>query len=397
MSGFSAPRATDKGVLFVLENCEKTLEIIKEKEEYKRLKNLVIREYYYLKSIKYTGNMHEHFLKYKSGDHKYAKDFEFLEEYGLVPNEKMSDYLEENFPDELEHYWGIEDLIVGNTYTNNEIASTYKCSNMGGMRRSKETNSLILIAKHINPLYDDQWSEDGIFNYTGMGTVGDQSIENGQNKTLVLAKDEGIKVYLFESYKENEYYFDGEVELDGAIWTTKEKDANGELRDVLKFPLKLKSPDKPLLVKEESINYSYDIKEKQIKKISYADLEKMAYNVENKSIMREVITTQRDRDQIVRNFTIDRANGKCDLCGNDAPFLNREGKPYLESHHLITLAEGGPDVIYNTVALCPNCHRKMHIVKDKNDFIKLVRKIESYLDKNNDKVEEEFKNLFLNY
>ena len=55
----------DKGVLFVLNNCEKTLKIVNEIEEFKDLKSLVIREYYYLKSIKYTGNMYEHFLKYK--------------------------------------------------------------------------------------------------------------------------------------------------------------------------------------------------------------------------------------------------------------------------------------------------------------------------------------------
>ena len=64
-----------------------------------------------------------------------------------------------------------------------------------------------MIAKHNNPLYDDQWTDEGILNYTGMGTEGDQSIAFAQNKTLTVSKREGIKVYLFESYKDNEYYF----------------------------------------------------------------------------------------------------------------------------------------------------------------------------------------------
>lgn len=105
---------------------------------------------------------------------------------------------------------------MGTIYSNSEIANTFKCSSMGGMRRSKETNSLVLIAKHNNPLYDDQWTDDEILNYTGMGTENDQSISYAQNKTLVIAEKEGIKVYLFESYKDNEYYYDGQVKLIGA-------------------------------------------------------------------------------------------------------------------------------------------------------------------------------------
>lgn len=197
----------NKGVEFVLNNCEKTLKLVSEVEKYKHLKPKVVREYYYLKSIKYTGNMYEHYLKYKKGNHKYAKDFEFLDSYGIISNEKMADYLKENYFDELNNFCTIDDFIIGNIYSNNEIASTFKCSNMGGMRRSIATNSLVLIAKHVNPLYDDQWTEDGVLNYTGMGTTGDQSISFGQNKTLATAKQNDIKVYLFESYKENEYYY----------------------------------------------------------------------------------------------------------------------------------------------------------------------------------------------
>ena len=35
-------------------------------------------------------------------------------------------------------------------------------------------------------------------------------------------------------------------------------------------------------------------------------------------------------------------------------------EPYLESHHIATLAEGGPDTPENTAALCANCHRELH-------------------------------------
>ena len=44
----------------------------------------------------------------------------------------------------------IDKLVIGNIYTNKDIANTFKCSNMGGMRRSKATNSLVLITKLIS-------------------------------------------------------------------------------------------------------------------------------------------------------------------------------------------------------------------------------------------------------
>lgn len=58
----------------------------------------------------------------------------------------------------------------------------------------------------------------------------------------------------------------------------------------------------------------------------------------------------------------EKLKGFAQLCGNFAPFNDSEGKPYLESHHIIWLSKGGADSIDNTVALCPNCHKKMHIV-----------------------------------
>ena len=46
----------------------------------------------------------------------------------------------------------------------------------------------------------------------------------------------------------------------------------------------------------------------------------------------------------------------------------KDGTPYLESHHIIWLKDGGADSLENTVALCPNCHRKMHHLNDPKDI-----------------------------
>lgn len=56
-----------------------------------------------------------------------------------------------------------------------------------------------------------------------------------------------------------------------------------------------------------------------------------------------------------------RAAGVCELCGSLAPFIRKSnGSPYLEVHHRVRLADGGEDTVVNTVALCPNCHRREH-------------------------------------
>ncbi len=62
-----------------------------------------------------------------------------------------------------------------------------------------------------------------------------------------------------------------------------------------------------------------------------------------------------------------RAKGKCELCRESAPFDRADGTPYLEVHHVIPLSEIGPDSVENAVALCPNCHRRCHHSKDKDE------------------------------
>ena len=56
-----------------------------------------------------------------------------------------------------------------------------------------------------------------------------------------------------------------------------------------------------------------------------------------------------------------RARGFCERCKEKAPFLRKSnGSPYLEVHHIIPLSEDGTDTLENVLALCPNCHRKVH-------------------------------------
>lgn len=71
-------------------------------------------------------------------------------------------------------------------------------------------------------------------------------------------------------------------------------------------------------------------------------------------------TTQLERDPKVVAWVLENAKGVCECCDKPAPFSSVNG-PFLEVHHVWSLAQGGPDTTDNAVALCPNCHRELHL------------------------------------
>jgi hypothetical protein len=75
----------------------------------------------------------------------------------------------------------------------------------------------------------------------------------------------------------------------------------------------------------------------------------------------QIIARGYRRNPDVAAAVLIRANGKCERCNCDAPFIRASnGTPYLEVHHQVMLSENGEDTIENAIALCPNCHRELH-------------------------------------
>ena len=95
---------------------------------------------------------------------------------------------------------------------------------------------------------------------------------------------------------------------------------------------------------------------------------------------RPVETTVYIRSAEVIEYVRRHARGICGLCGLPAPFLDEEGKPFLEVHHVQWLARGGMDTPFNAVALCPNCHRRMHVLDKPDEVTKLRQKAYALLD-----------------
>jgi 5-methylcytosine-specific restriction endonuclease McrA len=66
-----------------------------------------------------------------------------------------------------------------------------------------------------------------------------------------------------------------------------------------------------------------------------------------------------------------RSNGSCEHCGQKG-FTAISGDYYLESHHVIPLSEGGPDLESNVMALCPAHHREAHFGMERDNLRELL-------------------------
>jgi len=89
--------------------------------------------------------------------------------------------------------------------------------------------------------------------------------------------------------------------------------------------------------------------------------------------IRKFSTRTFERNPFIAEFIKREAKGICHLCNGPSPFNDKSGNPYLESHHVIWLSKGGEDIVGNVVALCPNCHKKIHILNLESDTYTLQK------------------------
>lgn len=87
---------------------------------------------------------------------------------------------------------------------------------------------------------------------------------------------------------------------------------------------------------------------------------------------KQVTSNRYIRSKVLAFYVKELANGICQLCEREAPFLDKNGRAYLETHHIIPLSCNGKDDINNMVAICPNCHRKIHCLELDEDISKLM-------------------------
>jgi 5-methylcytosine-specific restriction protein A len=278
----------------------------------------------------------------------------------------------------------------------------FKCGAQGSMRRSRQTNSLVLISDPLKALQEDRWdSEKNILYYIGIGKIGDQKLKGTQNKTLYESKENDVEIYLFEFFEKGKYTFMGPVNLAADPYQEKQMDQKGHMRNVWIFPLQVKNnlivSKKSKTTKNTSENANKTtskniskskstrknanantnaskskIKGKKPEHLSNTKLKQLARNAVPQAAKKVVESEIYDKNPYVAEYVKRRAKGICQLCGKPAPFNTKEGQPYLETHHIQWLSQGGEDTINNTIALCPDCHSKMHVLNLEED-IKILK------------------------
>jgi len=261
----------------------------------------------------------------------------------------------------------------GDVLSNSQVSETFGVGDRGGMRSSLKNSCLIIISDPTKPLFDDRW-EGEILHYTGEGKLGDQTLTR-QNRALAESQSSGMDLHLFEVLTKAEYVYAGQVDLCDAPYRDVQFDDEGKPRSVYMFPLRLKEGGIVPELSMEQIQAHREIRQQILSSETVDALRKRAQQAKNRPQTRATISIQIVRDEAVSEYVKRAANGMCDLCGNHAPFKNHKGAPYLECHHLTPLAKGGDDLMNNAVALCPNCHRKMHSINNASDKKSLLERI----------------------
>ncbi|MGB9175316.1 MAG: HNH endonuclease signature motif containing protein [Methanoregula sp.] len=261
----------------------------------------------------------------------------------------------------------------GDVIDNDTLMAIFRCSSQGAMRRSPGTNSLVLVSDHTRPACEDRWIGK-TFHFTGRELSGEPGFSFNQNRALFESSENGTRLFLFEVFSEGAYTYTGDVELAENPYLSRQADREKTMRDVTVFPLKRRENNRSPLPEKAVPAANGGVVPAKEQKVPPGGPGFAA-----RSLLKEEGGRNKAPDvfgdQIVAEYAKRQAAGICQLCRKPAPFKSRGGEPYLETHHIIPLTEGGQDRIENVVALCPNCHRKMHVLNLPADEVRLKNRV----------------------
>ena len=207
-------------------------------------------------------------------------------------------------------------------------------------------------------VYQDAFQPDGSFWYAGEGRSGDMQFARG-NLAIRDHAQTGKTLHLFEYVKVGLVRYVGQANYLGHHLEAR-LDVIGRTRTVIVFELEVEP--NPGVPRSESPLPTPDLR--LLWKLPLPELRARATTAPPANIP---TTTRRQiarlRSEAIRVYVLRRAAGTCEACGNPAPFVGRNRRPYLEPHHVNRLADGGPDQPAFVAAVCPTCHRRVHHAK----------------------------------
>ena len=205
--------------------------------------------------------------------------------------------------------------------------------------------------------YADRYRDDGVFEYFGEGQVGDMTLQRG-NRAIAEHSADGKSLLLFRQAKAG-IRFEGEMVYD-TYHIKQAPDRTGAMRNAIVFELR---PLDAVIEEVESSPATSEIS--NIDDLRARALIAATVGTQTSAASRRTVY---QRSQDVRAYVLARAEGTCEGCSLPAPFFRTDGTPYLEPHHLRRLSDGGPDHPAHVIALCPNCHRRVHAGADGHGY-----------------------------
>lgn len=201
-----------------------------------------------------------------------------------------------------------------------------------------------------------------------------------QNNTKRKYSNVFIQQILLSSTKEQAKENIEEAKGYGILLNNTWADKYDSIREIIKSQKEWKRVIKEQLIENDNFSEMYNnfsrLKHKYFDNIS---LKYLKGKLSNRNQAQISIYT---RSVFIKEYARRVSNGVCQLCDKDAPFRDKHGNPFLEVHHIQYLSEGGSDSMENVVALCPNCHRRIHQLQLEADLIKLLEKAKTNLEIN---------------
>lgn len=222
--------------------------------------------------------------------------------------------------------------------------------------------------------YADGW-DGGTFLYFGEGQIGPMRFIKG-NRALRDHAVDGKEILLFSATRASgEYRFMGHFNC-GSWEIRTSPDRDGNARDAIVFHLV------PTDASADSDNGHPERAASQIT-VDIEELRRRAYaatSPPNGTPGKSGKRIYYERSAAVRDYVLARAKGLCECCKQSAPFLRKDGSPYLEPHHIRRVSDGGPDHPKWVAAICPSCHREIHCgaegAQRNNTLLQYVEKLE---------------------
>ena len=271
----------------------------------------------------------------------------YLEKHGFVVKELPRDAIQPVLQFQLGAIYDRE----------TEINGLFGGNYQNGISKSRSYPAIFIFSGESGEQYGytDGWNEDNsAYLYTGQGKRGDMTL-TGNNLAIAEHAQTGRAIYLFKQLSKSKgYQFEGEFTC-ADIFRRTQLDELKEERSAIVFRL---VPDgSPEQINDTDIEEEGDLPNslEAARQAAIAACTPEATEP-GQSAPRKIY----QRSRKVAHYVLMRAEGICECCLKPAPFLKKDGKPYLEPHHVNRLSDGGLDHPRYVGAVCPTCHREIH-------------------------------------